>query len=75
MKVSAAIAIWLCVAFALACFGFAFSGFSALDTLANEAERELSRGYAWFWTFLAAIAMVFGVLSWMISKGKFGDLE
>ncbi len=67
--------MWMCVAFALVCFGFAFSGFSALETLADEAERELSRGYAWFWMFLAAVAMVFGVLSWMIKEGKLGDLE
>ena len=75
MKISAGIAMWMCVAFALVCFGFAFSGFSALETLADEAERELSRGYAWFWMFLAAVAMVFGVLSWMIEEGKLGDLE
>jgi hypothetical protein len=75
MKISAGIAMWMCVAFALVCFGFAFSGFSALETLADEAERELSRGYAWFWMFLAAVAMVFGVLSWMIKEGKLGDLE
>jgi hypothetical protein len=75
MKISAGIAMWTCVAFALVCFGFAFSGFSALETLADEAERELSRGYAWFWMFLAAVAMVFGVLSWMIKEGKLGDLE
>ncbi len=67
--------MWMCIAFALVCFGFAFSGFSALETLADEAERELSRGYAWFWMFLAAVAMVFGVLSWMIKEGKLGDLE
>jgi hypothetical protein len=75
MKISAGIAMWMCVAFALVCFGFAFSGFSALETLADEAERELSRGYAWFWMFLAAVAMVFGVLSWMVKEGKLGDLE
>jgi hypothetical protein len=75
MKISAGIAMWMCVAFALVCFGFAFSGFSALETLADEAERELSRGYAWFWMFLAAVAVVFGVLSWMAKEGKLGDLE
>ena len=74
MKISAGIAMWMCAVFALVCFGFAFSGFSALETLADEAERELSRGYAWFWVFLSAVAMLFGVLSWMIKQGKFGDL-
>ena len=65
--------MWLCAAFALVCLGFAYSGFSALQTLTDEAERELSRGYAWFWTFLGAVAVAFGVLSWMIKAGKLGN--
>ena len=75
MMISAKIAVWLCAGFALFCLGYAFTGFSALETVADAAEREASRGYVWFWTFLAVVAMVFGVLSWMISKGKFGDVE
>ena len=67
--------MWMCAVFALGCFAFALSGFLALGTLATEAERELSRGYAWFWMFLSAVAAVFGVLSWMLMKGKLGDLE
>ena len=67
--------MWLCGAFALVCFGFAYSGFTALETLTDPAQRELSAGYAWFWTFLFAVAVVFGVLSWMIKKGKFGPIE
>ena len=67
--------MWMCAAFALGCYIFAFSGFLALGSLADEAERELSRGYAWFWMFLAAVALAFGVLSWMIKEGKFGDPE
>jgi hypothetical protein len=75
MKVSAGIAMWMCVVFALGCFAFAMSGFMALEALATDAERELSRGYAWFWIFLSAVATVFGVLSWLIKKGKLGELE
>ena len=73
MKISAQVAMWLCAAFALVCLGFAYSGFSALQTLTDEAERELSRGYAWFWTFLGAVAVAFGALSWMIKAGKLGN--
>ena len=40
MKVSARIGVWMCAVFALFCFGFAYSGFAALDTLADEAERR-----------------------------------
>jgi hypothetical protein len=73
MKVSAAVAMWGCVVFALLCLGFAYHGFAALETLSDSAERELSLGYAWFWTFLAAVAVAFGVLSWMIKAGKIGS--
>jgi hypothetical protein len=75
MKVSAGVAMLLCAAFALACFAFAFSGFSALASITDVAERELSLGYAWFWTFLGVVAVIFGVLSWMIKQGKLGDVE
>ena len=75
MKVSARVAIWLCAGFALLCAGFALTGFSSLATIADEAEREVSLGYSWFWMFLCAIAVVFGILSWLIKEGKFGDVE
>ena len=74
MKVSANIAIWLCAAFALLCGGFAFTGFSSLATIADEAERDLSLGYSWFWAFLGMVGVVFGILSWLIREGKFGDI-
>jgi hypothetical protein len=75
MRISAVVAMWLCVVFALACFGIAYQGFSALETLTDVAERDLSSGYAWFWTFLGVVASAFGVLSWMIKQGKFGEIE
>ena len=75
MKISAGISMWMCAVFAVACFAFALSGLVSLDTVILDAERELSRGYAWFWMFLSAVAAIFGVLSWMIKKGKFGDIE
>jgi uncharacterized membrane protein YidH (DUF202 family) len=67
--------MWLCAAFALGCFGFAVTGFAALDTMSDEVQRDASRGYAWFYVFLGIVALVFGVLSWMIKEGKLGDLE
>jgi hypothetical protein len=73
MKISAIAGMFICAAFALLCFGFAFNGFSALAALTDATERELSSGYAWFWTFLGGVAVVFGILSWMIKEGKFGD--
>jgi hypothetical protein len=75
MKISALLAMWLCAAFALVCLGFAYSGFSAIQSLTDDAERELSLGYAWFWTFLGMVAIAFGILSWMIKAGKLGPVE
>jgi hypothetical protein len=65
--------MWMCAVFALVCFGFAASGFTAISTITDDAVRDESLGYAWFWTFLVAIAVAFGILSWMIKAGKFGD--
>ena len=75
MKISAQLAVWLCLVFGLVCLGVALSGFSGASSVADAAEREASIGYAWFWSFLALIAAVFGVLSWLIQKGKFGAVE
>ena len=73
MKISAVMAMWMCAVFGLVCFGFAFNGFSALSSLADAEERELTLGYASFWAFLGGVAVVFGILSWMIKEGKLGD--
>jgi hypothetical protein len=75
MKISALLGMWLCAVFALLCFGVSYNGFSSLATLTDAEQRELSLGYAWFWAFLGAVATVFGVLSWMIKLGKFGEIE
>ncbi len=75
MKISAAVAMWLCVVFALVCFSVSYSVFSGLQPLTDASEREMSIGYAWFWMFLGAIATVFGFLSWMMKTGRLGDGE
>ena len=75
MKVTAIAAMWGCVVFGLFCLGFAVTGFSALSSITDSVEHDASLGYAWFWTFLAVLALVFGVLSWMIKEGKLGDPE
>jgi hypothetical protein len=73
MKISAAIAMWGCVVFALVCYGAAFTAFSALGTIADPGEHDASVGYGWFWAFLGLVATVFGVLSWMMKTGRLGD--
>ena len=70
MKISANIAIWLCAAFALLCGGFAFTGFSSLATITDEAEASfrwvLGSGLS------SLVGVVFGVLSGSSKKESSG---
>jgi hypothetical protein len=66
MKISAMLAILLSVVFASVCMGFAITGFTSLGDIVDPVQASDAKGYAWFWTFLAAIALVFGLLSWWI---------
>jgi hypothetical protein len=75
MKISFQMAMWMCGVFAVVALGGAFTAFSGLAGITDAAERDAAAGYAWFWTFLGVVALVFGVLSWMITRGKFGNLE
>jgi hypothetical protein len=75
VKISAQLAVWLCAVFGLICLGAALTAFSGAASVPDAAEREASYGYAAFYGFLALVAAFFGVLSWMIAKGKLGPVE
>ena len=75
MKITAYMAFWGALVFGLACFGFGLHGLWGLDGIADEAVRSDARGFAWFWLFLASIALVIGVISVLMVKGRFGELE
>jgi len=75
MMFSARIGMWICAVFGLVCAGAALTALAGAPSIPDAAEREASYGYAAFWGFLALIAAVFGVLSWMMSKGKLGTPE
>jgi len=75
VKITAQLAVWLCVAFGLICLGGALTAFSGAASIPDAAEREASYGYAAFYGFLALVAALFGVLSWLMAKGKLGPVE
>ena len=75
VKISAQVAVWLCVVFGLVCLAAAFTAFSGAGSIPDAAEREASYGYAAFYGFLALVAAAFGVVSWMMAKGKPGPVE
>ena len=72
MRTSALISFWMGIVFSLLTLGMALSNFSAGDVNATEADLAASRGYAFFWLFLAAFGMVMVIVSWLMMKGKLG---
>jgi hypothetical protein len=75
MRISAQLSVWICAIFGLVCLGAAITAFSGAASIPDVAEREAALGYAGFWGFLALVAAVFGVLSWMMMKGKLGPVD
>jgi len=75
MKLSAKMTVYACMAFGLVCLIFAGHGLHALAGMQDEAERSLTRGYTGFWLFLFAVAVVFGLLSHLMAKGRFGSTD
>ena len=71
MKITAQLSIILAAVFATICFGVAITGFASLGDIADPVQRADALGFAWFWTFLGAIAVVFGALGvWIVRTHK-----
>lgn len=68
MKVSAHLALWSSLVFALVCLYVAWSGFSSVDAMADAQAQSDARGFAWFWLFLGAVGVAAGVASWWIIR-------
>jgi p-aminobenzoyl-glutamate transporter AbgT len=54
--------------FAAVCLGVAITGFTSLDEIADPTRKADAVGFAWFWTFLASVAIVIGLLAWWIVR-------
>jgi hypothetical protein len=59
--------------FAAVCLAFAIRGFSSLGDLTDPAQIADAKGFAWFWTFLASVAIVLGVLAWWLTRKEGED--
>lgn len=67
MKITARVSAILCVVFAALCAGVAITAFTSLGGITDPVQHADAKGFAWFWTFLAAVAVVFGGLSWWMA--------
>jgi hypothetical protein len=58
----------IAILFAIVCASVAMSGFLSLGDLTDPNAHSDALGFAWFWTFLTAVAVVFGGISWRIMR-------
>jgi hypothetical protein len=68
MYISPKFALIAAAPFALFCLGFAVNGFLSLGEIGDPEQLADARGYAWFWMFLAAIAIASGAVSWWLMR-------
>jgi hypothetical protein len=54
--------------FAVICLGVAITGFTSLGDITDPTQAAGARGFAWFWTFLASVAIALGLLSWWAAR-------
>jgi hypothetical protein len=59
--------------FAAICLGVAITGFTSLSNITDPTEVADARGFAWFWTFLASVALVLGLLAWWVARNDRED--
>ena len=54
--------------FAAISLGVAITGFTSLGEMADPTQRADAVGFAWFWTFLASVSIVIGLLAWWMAR-------
>ena len=75
MKLSMQMTMWAALVLGAICLGVGVHGLWTLDAISDEAARADAHGFAWFWLFLAAIALLTALLSKLAAKGRFGQLD
>ena len=71
MKISAKMSVIFSAIFAVVCFGVAITGFTSIGDIEDPVQRRDGLGFAWFWTFLGVVGLVFGALGlWIIRTHK-----
>jgi hypothetical protein len=65
--------MFIAAIFAAICLGVAITGFTSLGDITDPTEVADARGFAWFWTFLASVAIVLGLLAWWVARNHRED--
>jgi hypothetical protein len=73
VKISLQAAMIMAAIFAAVCLAFAITGFVSLGDIADPTQASDARGFAWYWTFLASVAIGLGSLAWWIARTEGKD--
>ena len=68
MKITIQATAVIAAIFAIICFGVALYLFQSAPEIADATAAADTRGFAWFWAFLGAIAAVCGAAAWWILR-------
>ena len=70
MKFSLQATVVIGILLALGAASVAFTGFVSLGEIRDPALLSDAKGYAWFWTFLAAVAASVAALAGWMARGS-----
>lgn len=75
MKISLQATAVIAAVFAVLCLGVAITGFTSLGGITDPDQIADAKGFAWFWTFLASVAIGFGLLALWLTRTQQSDQE
>ncbi len=70
MRLSLQATMVIAAIFAIMSLGVAITGFASLGEISDAAQLADAKGFAWFWAFLACVAMTFAVLAWWMARAQ-----
>ena len=73
MKISLQATVVIAAVFAVLCLGVAITGFTSLGGITDPDQIADAKGFAWFWTFLAGVAVGLGLLALWLTRTQKGD--
>jgi hypothetical protein len=68
MKLSAQLTLYISLAFALLCLGYAGYGWHEIGAMPVGEERDDARGFVFFWLFLGAIGVASAWYAWRLTR-------
>jgi len=73
LKISLQATVVIAAVFAVLCLGVAITGFTSLGSITDPDQMADAKGFAWFWTFLASVAIGLGLLALWLSRTQKSD--